>query len=181
LFIFGSGQPGVQVLVATLLCVLFGTIHTIVKPMRDPAVSLRGGSGVMSELAAELHSWAVALLRRAVQRRWSASCFHDLPLLPCTGPNLAGYPFVLSDCCGSEWSPIGRVSRVRISHDKPCPDDTIRQSSALAAYSVWCCSACACSWMGVCGRLGEESVSPKVALRLMVKGHASAALVLVVC
>jgi hypothetical protein len=38
-FTFGSGQPGVQAMVLTLLCVVCGTLHAVLKPMRNPVVS----------------------------------------------------------------------------------------------------------------------------------------------
>jgi hypothetical protein len=37
-FTFGSGQPGVQAMVLTLLCVAYGMVHTAVAPLRNPAV-----------------------------------------------------------------------------------------------------------------------------------------------
>jgi hypothetical protein len=38
-FIFGSGQPGVQALVLTFLCFALGTAHTMSVPMRSPEVT----------------------------------------------------------------------------------------------------------------------------------------------
>ncbi len=34
---FGASQPGVQAVVMTALCMLFGNMHAIVAPMREPA------------------------------------------------------------------------------------------------------------------------------------------------
>lgn len=37
-FTFCSGQPGVQALVLTLLCITYGVLHATVIPMRSPVV-----------------------------------------------------------------------------------------------------------------------------------------------
>ena len=37
-FSFGSAQPGVQALVLTLLCIVYGVLHATLVPMRSPVV-----------------------------------------------------------------------------------------------------------------------------------------------
>ncbi len=37
-YTFGSGQPGVQAIILTLLCIAYTVVHTMLAPMRSPVV-----------------------------------------------------------------------------------------------------------------------------------------------